>query len=224
MLCAAADSPTVDETMSELPAQKIGQKKDWVLHARAFHRLLSWLDDGAQSDGQKYLEMRRRLVAYFDRKSCLAPEDLTDETLNRVARRLEEEGSIEGEAPAQYCYIVARFVFMEYLRGAQKHNAPLETRRWPSPRDSSAAGMYETDPESEPKEQLLRCLERCTDKLEPPSRELITQYYLGQERIKIENRRALAARLGITPNALTIRACRIRDKLEACVRECAGGG
>ncbi len=208
--------------MSELSAQTVGQKKDWVLHAQAFHRLLSWLDGGAQSDGQKYLEMRRRLVVYFDRKNCPAPEDLADETLNRVARRLEEEGNIEAEAPAKYCYIVARFVFMEYLRGAQKHNAPLETRRWP-PRDSTA-GPTEAEPQDELREQLLRCLEHCTGRLEPPNRELITQYYLGQERIKIENRRALAARLGLTPNALSIRACRIRDRLEACVSECAGRG
>jgi len=29
--------------------------------------LLEWLDDGIDSQGEKYLEMRRRLVAYFDR-------------------------------------------------------------------------------------------------------------------------------------------------------------
>ena len=39
--------------------------------------------------------------------------------------------------------------------------------------------------------------------------------------VKIGNRRALADSLGITINALSIRACRIRDKLEACVKECA---
>jgi hypothetical protein len=36
--------------------------------------------------------MHHRLVAYFDRKNCSSPADLADETLNRVARRLEEEG------------------------------------------------------------------------------------------------------------------------------------
>ena len=70
--------------------------------------------------GLKYLEMRRRLVSYFDRKNCATPDELADETLNRVARRLEEEGAIESETPARYCYIVARFVFMEYLRETHK--------------------------------------------------------------------------------------------------------
>jgi hypothetical protein len=46
----------------------------------------------AASGSQRYLEMRHRLVAYFDRKNCISPADLADETLNHVARRLEEEG------------------------------------------------------------------------------------------------------------------------------------
>ena len=92
--------------MSDFSAQKVDQKKDWSLTAHGFHRLLSWLDEGANSDGQKYLEMRRRLVAYFDRKNCSAPNELADETLNRVARRLEEENVTDSEPPAaRYCYI-----------------------------------------------------------------------------------------------------------------------
>ena len=70
------------------------------------------------------------------------------------------------------------------------------------------------------KERMLNCLEQCAGNLEPPNREIITRYYVGKEREKIENRRALAEELGITMNALSIRACRIRDKLEACVKQC----
>jgi hypothetical protein len=56
------------------------------------------------------------------------------------------------------------------------------------------------------------------------SREIIARYYVGKARVKIEHRRVMAEELGITMNALSIRACRIRDKLEACVRGCAGAG
>lgn len=208
--------------MGELPVQKVEQKKDWVLTSSAFHALLVWLDEGAQSEGQKYLETRRRLVAYFDRKNCPMPDELADETLNRVARRLEEESVIETDAPARYCYIVARFVFMEHLRGAQKDSALLEEiRRQPRGIDPGAG---RADEETEVKEKMLDCLEQCTGKLDPPNHEIITRYYTGKERVKIENRRALAERLGITVNALSIRACRIRDRLEDCVRQCVGAG
>jgi len=86
----------------------------------------SWLDEVIDSGGQKYLEMQRRLVAYFDRKNLSNFEELADETLNRLARRLEEEGAIESDTPAKYCYVVARFVLMEHLRGIQKDNAFLK--------------------------------------------------------------------------------------------------
>src|SRR5215470_10746617 len=95
---------------------KTQRKADWSLSESSFARFLEWLDEGENSQGQKYLDMRRRLVTYFDRKNCLSPDDLADETLNRVARRLEEEGEIESESPAKYCYTVARYVFLESLR------------------------------------------------------------------------------------------------------------
>ena len=200
----------------------IEQKKDWTLTPQAFHRLLKWLDEGTDSDGQKYLEMRRRLVVYFDRKNCPAPDELADDTLNRVARRLEEEGVIDSETPAKYCYIVARFVFMEHLRGAQKATALLDDVQRQAPGNNLA--VPEAVDEKEVKEKMLDCLGHCAGKLEPQHRETIIRYYVGEERAKIENRRALAEELGITMNALSIRACRIRDKLEACVRQCVGGG
>ena len=205
--------------MSELSAQKAGRKKDWPLTESAFQRLLGWLDEGADSDGQKYLEMRRRLVAYFDRKNCSTPDELADETLNRVARRLEEEGAIETDAPARYCYTLARHVFMEHLRGARRSDALVEEMRR-RPRGDEMAES-ETSDDSEIREKTLGCLEQCTAKLEALNREIITRYYTGKERTKIENRRALAEELGVTANALRIRACRIRDRLEECVRRCA---
>ena len=205
--------------------QNAGQKKDWTLTPSAFRRLLEWLDEGAaDSGGERYLEMRRRLVAYFDRKNCLTPDELADETLNRVARRLEEQaGEIETETPAKYCYIVARFVFMEYLRAARKDAVPLDdVLRTEREKDFAAAAGQNY--EKQIKEKMLDCLEQCTAKLEATSRDIIIRYYFGEERVKIENRRALAESLGITTNALTIRACRIRDKLESCVGKCAGEG
>jgi DNA-directed RNA polymerase specialized sigma24 family protein len=200
--------------------QKLEQKKDLTAAAGAFRQFLIWLDNGTDSDGQRYLEIRQRLVLYFDRKNCAIPDELADETLNRVARRLEEEGAIESETPAKYCYIVARFVGMEYLREKQKENSLLDNARRREQENSFVPPSVNN--ERETRERMLNCLEQCAEKLEPRNREIITRYYYGKERIKIENRRGLAEELGITMNALSIRACRIRDKLEACVQQCLG--
>jgi DNA-directed RNA polymerase specialized sigma24 family protein len=204
--------------MSELPLPEVQQKKDWTLTPPALERLLAWLDEGTNSDGLRYLEMRRRLVSYFDRKNCATPDELADETLNRVARRLEEEELIESETPARYCYIVARFVFLEYLRSFRKDDELFDDHRTPA---SAVIPSSEIVDEWETREKMLNCLEQCSSGLQPLSREIITRYYVGTGRRKIENRNVLARDLGITMNALSIRACRIRDKLEACVRQCA---
>jgi DNA-directed RNA polymerase specialized sigma24 family protein len=199
------------------------RKKDWSLTERALGQLLVWLDEGADSGGEKYLEMRRRLVSYFDRKNCLSPDELADETLNRVARRLEEEGEITNTTPARYCYTIAKFVFLEYLRGAEHQQMSLdETRDFKHPEINPAA-LVEAQESQKGKEKRLDCLERCMEKLDPDNRDLIFQYYLGEQRAKIENRRALAARIKLTVNALSIRACRIRARLEECVGKCCGG-
>lgn len=199
--------------------EKEAPKKNWTITSEAFSGLLKWLDAGENSEGQKYLEMRQRMVAYFDRKSCTTPDELADETLNRVARRLEEE-NIESETPSKYCYIVARFVFLESLRTMDKASVPLDDFLQKPQRNQIAATSESEDEEKEIKEKMLDCLEHCTGKLEVVNREIIISYYFGSERVKIENRRSLAQKLGISSNALSIRACRIRDKLESCVGSC----
>jgi len=198
--------------MSKPSTSSAKSKKNRNLEADAFKRLLAWLDCGVNSEGKQYVEMRQRLVTYFDRKNCLSPDDLADETLNRVARRLQEEGFISAEKPARYCYIVARFVFMESLReGERERSLQSElVRQW---HPTSGAEADDT------REKMLACMQECIQKLGAAKRELILGYYTGKERQKIENRKRLASSLGLTTNALSIRACRIRDELEACVRE-----
>lgn len=202
--------------VEKLSVQGLRPKPEWVLTHGAFRKLLDWLDEEADSSGERYMEMRRRLVLYFDRKNCSSPDELADETLNRVARRLEEEGTITTDAPAHYCYIVARFVLLESLRKQQRQE-PLDST-------ASVVGLPDASEEHRNREKRLECLERCLQSLEPDNRELILGYYRGERRAKTENRRAMAEKLRVTVNALSIRACRIRDRLEACTRKCLSGG
>src|SRR3954463_14794417 len=94
----------------------------------SFTRLLRWLDDGTDSKGERYLEMRRRLVAYFDRRNRPAPDILADETFDRVSRTLEDSGCIKVTPPARYCYVVARFVLLEDVR-RQERSVPYDDTR-----------------------------------------------------------------------------------------------
>jgi DNA-directed RNA polymerase specialized sigma24 family protein len=198
--------------MANSSVPKPGRKTDWVLSQSAFRQLLDWLDEGVNSDGSRYLEIRRRLVVYFDRKHCLTPDELADETLNRVARRLEEEGAITTDAPAHYCYIVARFVLLEELRRIPQKQI-----------DDQLAATSDSIEQLNETERRLGCLERCMETLDPDERVFIINYYQGEQRAKIENRKSIAMKLGVSINALSIRACRIRTRLESCVRKCLSG-
>jgi RNA polymerase sigma factor (sigma-70 family) len=182
----------------------------WPPAQRAFRGLLNWLDDSVDSGGEKYLEMHRRLAFYFARKNCLTPADLADETLTRVLRRLEEDDAVKNMPATRFCYITARYVFLEHLRRADHRQISLDGVKLATP----AA----PDDETTARSKQLDSLDRCLAKLNPEHRDLIFEYYRGERQEKIQRRRQLAGRLGLSMNALTIRASRIREKLEACMK------
>jgi len=188
------------------------RRQHWTQTPDSLRNLLSWLDQGDDSKGEAYLEMRRRLVGYFDRKRCIAPDDLADETLTRIARTLDERGVITDMPPGRYCYTVARFVFLEYLRSDQRRQVSVDAD--PGVGHEGATSGDETPGR---RDRLLDALERCMAELTGADRELIVEYYRGARGSTIEHRKRLAAERGMTPNALMIRACRIRGRLEACI-------
>jgi RNA polymerase sigma factor (sigma-70 family) len=207
--------------MSESHDKTFERRRDWTLSQDAFQRLLNWLDGRTNSEGHAYVEMRRRLRDYFGRKGCHAADDLADETLTRVARRLDQEGITSAETPARYCYIVARFVFLEHLRDNKAHPVANEGAGDVAPQPAMPWGADAAEEEAA-REELHACLQQCLQGLDPLNRRIITGYYVGSARVKIDNRRRLAESLGLSVNALAVRACRIRTRLETCVRLCAG--
>ncbi|HYK19871.1 MAG TPA: hypothetical protein VEV42_03995 [Pyrinomonadaceae bacterium] len=164
--------------------------------------MLAWLDSDRERAAMKYEEIRRRLIKFFLGRGCIEAEDLADETINRVIRKLNEIGNEFTGDCEPYFYGVANKVLMEHQR-----------RRQPQP-------PLATDVNSNRAEQEDRCLEECIAKLSDENRELLLQYYQGEGRAKIEQRKQLAEKLGIAPNALRIRAFRIRAALQECVEKC----
>jgi DNA-directed RNA polymerase specialized sigma24 family protein len=203
----------------------IQDKRDRMLTHASFHRLLNWLkgeNEDTDSGGRKYEEMRQKLISYFDHRNCKSPEDLADETLNRVASKLNEKGSITNVTPAQFCFIKARQVLHEYWRRPDLKEIALEDALITAPTDRHPLMVANPEEEHDEQEKQMRCLERCLQNLNRPDHDLIIRYYYGEERIKIDNRQKLANELGISSKALVVRALRIRKRLEECVESCAG--
>jgi RNA polymerase sigma factor (sigma-70 family) len=195
-----------------------GIQSNKSLTQSSFQRLLDWLsEESDDSGGQRYEEMRQKLISYFDHRNCKSPEDLADETLNRVASKLEEKGAITNVTPAQFCYIKARQVLHEYWRRPDLKNLALEDVPAIAQPDKHPFPLAIQDDEQEEREKRMRYLEQCLQNLKRQEYDLIIRYYYGEERIKIENRQKLADELGISNKALVVRALRIRKKLEECV-------
>jgi DNA-directed RNA polymerase specialized sigma24 family protein len=205
----------------DLPASAAVPDDERELNHVAFTRLLEWLDDGVDSRGATYLEMRRRLTSYFDRRNRPFADDLADETLSRIGRTLQHDGEITVTPPARYCYVVARFVFLEDVRREYRHVREQDALRlhvgsW-TRRGAALAQDGVADSEAR-----LECLDRCLQELEPKARALVVEYYRDVGRNHIPRRRELARALGISMNALGIRVCRIRAALVARMADCRG--
>jgi DNA-directed RNA polymerase specialized sigma24 family protein len=177
-------------------------RQQWDITQDAFDRFLTWLDPNREQAGSKYEDIRRKLIKIFVCRGCPFGEELADETINRVIRKMQELADAYTGDPALYFYGVARNVHLEYLK---KGPAPL-----PPPVPDTP----------EQKEKEYQCLERCMGVLTRENRELMLEYYKEEKQAKIVHRRELAARLGIAVNALRIRAHRIRAGLQVCVENC----
>ena len=163
--------------------------------------MLDWLDSDREQAGIKYEQIRSRLIKIFTGRGCIDPEELADETINRVTTKLTEiKREFTGD-PARYFFGVANMIYREYLR-----KKPPQA---PPPTDDSSRAELE-----------YRCLERCIEKLSEEDRALLLKDYGAKGRTQAERRKALADELGVSLNALRIRVFRIRVALKECIEKC----
>lgn len=195
-------------------------KKDWVLDQEAFATLLARLDPDPHRAGQEYELVRSMMIKFFECRGCIYPQDLADETINRVARRASEGEEIGLSSIHGYFFGVARNVLREHMRSPESATPALDSLplyQHPS-EDPSVLAYQKAVRQSQ--EQRLECLETCACALPPETRQLIISYYEGAEGEQIRNRKRIAEQLGIPINNLRIRVHRIREKLERCVGDC----
>lgn len=185
------------------------RKSTWDLHDRALRHLLARLDPDPALAGDRYEQLRRGLVRFFDWRGIHAPEACADETIDRVARKLDR--GVEIDDVVAFAHGVARLVALEQSRRPELRDVSLD--------EAIAMPGVAHD---EPDDDMMPCLERCLGTLDADARTLILRYYVEARRSRIDARAALARELGLTPNALRSRAQRIRNRLERCTLACAG--
>ncbi|HEV2964513.1 MAG TPA: hypothetical protein VG649_21980 [Candidatus Angelobacter sp.] len=180
-------------------------KNRWTLTPDAFNRLLAWLSSDREEAGRKYEEVRQKLILFFTKRGHLEPEDLTDESLNRVAKKLESgEMNYSGD-PRRDIMGFAKHVSQEDRK--EPRPDPIEDLPvpYPLPRD---------------RELLFRCLEQCMASLSEHSRNLVSRYYQEEGSKKILIRQLLADEENTGMQTLRTRICRILKPLRECFFTC----
>jgi len=177
-------------------------RAEWSITAEAFQEFLAWLDADREKAAAKYEEIRKRLIKIFVCRGCCFPEDLADETINRVIAKMPGIKDRYCGDPGRYFGGVARNVFHEYTR-----------------RKIVPAPPPEPDP-PEIRERQLGCLEECLGAISDSDRSIMLRYYEGEKSARIHNRNVMAREFGKEPNALRIRVHRLRGFLHECVGEC----
>src|SRR5438067_11116424 len=140
------------------PARKLHELKQ-----NEFDQLLGWLDSDRERAGHLYEKIRWRLIAILASRGCSQAEELADETIDRVSRRVADIQATYVGDPAIYFLGVMNNVHHEYLKRPRLPH------------------VFTTVGDVDEKEKIHRCLDNCLAHLAPFSRRLIEKYYAEQK-------------------------------------------
>lgn len=176
-----------------------------ILTDESFSRLLAWLDADREVAGEKYEQIRQKLIKIFRHRGSIIPEELADATIDRVSRKIAEIAATYDGDPASYFYGVANYIYQESRR---RESRPLSHTLLPL-----AISADE-------QEQKFHCLEHCLGKLSIENRQLILAYYEGEKGAKVDRRKDLLAASGLPVNTFRMRIHRLKQSLHSCLQDC----
>ncbi|HEY7546699.1 MAG TPA: hypothetical protein VID27_17540, partial [Blastocatellia bacterium] len=100
--------------------------KKWALTREALDLLLAELDRDRERAGAKYEEIRGKLIKFFTWRGCASPEVCTDDTIDRVARKIVQGAQLFAKDPYLYFHGVALNVLREYWKETERNVASIE--------------------------------------------------------------------------------------------------
>ena len=183
--------------------------RDPAIPPDSFQEILDWLDPDREVAAEKYVQLRHDLAKLFMWGRCADPEGLTDETFDRVAKKVHDvRPSYDGD-PRLYFRAVANNLIKENFKKVKLHVSLDDVD---PPQRQTEVTTEET--------RIGECLQSCLQKLDPEKRKLILDYYAKEKQAKIDHRHELAQRMEISLKTLRVRVFRIRASLEQCIESC----
>lgn len=173
--------------------------------------ILAWLHPDREVAAAMHVRLRHDLEKIFLWAHCADPEGLTDETIDRVAKKVHDLRQTYVGDPRLYFLGVAKNLIKEYSRTVKNHLS-LE--------DTIEAADRIAEPGEESVDMREECLRSCLQQLSSKKRELIVNYYANEKQAKVAQRAKLAQRLDTSVETLRVRVFRIRKALESCIERC----
>jgi hypothetical protein len=204
----------------------------WQLDDVSLAALLRALGHDVEQASRRYASLRERLSRFFEWNRVDNADELADETLDRLARRIgrtesthaaansaagsgtdrDEAASREEaiERPEDFAVGIARLVLYEQRRRQMRADELLQRVR----QESETERVTRRAQEERRAEERAALLDKGMAELSEEQQQLIRRYYSVEGRTMIDARKRLAEEMGISVNALRNRALRIRAELE----------
>jgi DNA-directed RNA polymerase specialized sigma24 family protein len=168
-------------------------------------------------DGQGIVELfaslRSRLSTFFEARNCLDPDELADETLQRVVLKICQGTEVSNLVG--YSYGVAKRVYLENQRKERVKQAYVDSQKY-----SVGSDPIDEGNDAQMREQRLKCMKDCLARLKEQSRSLLSEYYKLKGKAGQVHRQQMADDLKISREALSLRVFQLRQKVKRCFHEC----
>lgn len=168
-------------------------------------------------EGESIVELfeslRAKLTTFFEARGCIDPEELADETLQRVVLKICQGTEVSNLVG--YSYGVAKNIFKEYVRREKIKQAYVDSQKY----RAGVEPIVDED-EAQVRERRFKCMEDCMAQLNKQGRWLLLEYYKIKGQAKLAHRKQMAEELNISREALTLRVFHLKQRLKKCVHEC----
>jgi hypothetical protein len=161
--------------------------------------------DDREDAGRQYTIIYEGLVRIFVSHGFTDAEHWADVAVDRVARKVPEIRDSYVGVKARYFVGVVRYILIE------PHPKEIATEE----KDFRISSQ-----EPEPPNDYETCLLSSLAGLPLAQSDLILDYYAYGPAQKAAHRQRMARELGISENALRVRVCHIRRKLEKLIEQC----
>src|SRR6478672_8046563 len=142
--------------------------RDSSIPPESFDEVLNWLHPDHEVAGEIYVRLRHDLAKIFSWNHCSDPEGLTDEVIDRVARKVHQLKETYQGDPRLFFYGVARNIVKE---------SPKKTRSQVPLDEIELSVSSPQDLLEETVAMREDCLHSCLKELDPEKQELILAYY-----------------------------------------------